>query len=378
MQKINRIKSTILMKTTIALVSTVLLLASCGGGGNQGANSAEKLTKLKQQRAELDQQIKALETEASKNRPAKATPVTVMEITPGAFNAYVEVQAAIQSDENIMATPQAPGTVTKVLVKTGQRVGKGQVLATLDAGPVEQQIKAQDAQIALLKQLYEKQQKLWAQNIGTEVQLLSAKTSYDAAISQRAALVEQRAMYQIKAPISGVVDEVNVFVGTMASPGMSGIRVVNNSALKAIASLGESNLGQVNTGDPVKLVLNSGDTIRTKLSYVGKAINPSSRTFDVEVRLGNNAKLSPNMSCRMMIESYERGNAIVIPISVVQKTSQGNMVFLANGNAARETPVSLGRTYNGMVEITSGLSAGDRVIVEGYQDLESGEAIVMQ
>lgn len=377
MQTTNRNKTTILMKGTVLLLSTMLLLASCGGG-EQGTDKAAQLDKLKKDRAALDADIKKLEAEVNKGKPAKATPVTITEVATGNFNTFIEVQAAIQGDENIMATPQAPGVVTKVMVKTGQRVSKGQILATLDAGAVEQQIKAQDAQIALLKQLYEKQQKLWAQNIGTEVQLLSAKTNYDAAMSQRAALAEQRGMYQIKAPISGVVDEVNVFVGSMASPGQTGIRVVNNAELKAIAGLGESNLGQVKAGDPVKLVLNNRDTINTKLSYVSRSINPLSRTFDVEVSLGNNQKVSPNMSCRMMIQSYAAASTITIPVSVVQKTNRGTMVFVAEGNKAKEVAVTMGRIYNGMVEIQSGLNAGDKVITEGYQDLDNGELIAIQ
>lgn len=364
------------MKRALYLSITILSLASCGG---KTENKTEELIKLKKERAQLDQKIAALETEVSKTTPGKATPISIVSIEPQSFSSFVEVQAAISGDENVLATPQAPGVVKNISVHVGQRVNKGQLLATLDAAAVQQQIQAMDAQLSLAKTLYEKQQKLWAQNIGTQVQLLQAKTQYESLLNQKQALVAQRDMYTIKSPISGVVDEVNIKEGDMASPGTAGIRVVSKDKLKATASLGENYLGKVKQGDPVTLVFpDLNDSMRTKLSYVSQAIDPVSRAFNVEVRLGSNSRLHPNMSCKMKIANYENNAAIVVPVAVIQKTAQGDMLYIADSNKAKAVIVQTGKNANGMVEILSGLKAGDKVISAGYEDLDDGELIAIQ
>jgi len=366
------------MKRSVYLLIATIILASCGGG--EGGNSQEKLAKLKKERAELDVKIQKLETEVNKNQPQKATPVSVTVVQPGKFTSYVEVQSQVTGDENITALPQQGGIVTSINVRPGQKVSKGQVLATLDAAAIEQQIKGIDAQLTLAKSLYEKQQKLWSQNIGSEVQLMTYKTQYESLQKQKAALVAQRNMSSIVAPISGVVDAVDIKVGDMASAqSPKGIRVVNFDKLKAEANLGENYLGKVQTGNPVTLVFpDINDTIKSKLSYVAQAVDPVSRAFTVEVRLGSNKSLHPNMSCKMQIANYENENAIVVPISLIQKTAQGEMLYIADGNKAKSVMVKTGRISNGNVEILEGLNGGEKVITEGYEELDNGEGIAIK
>ncbi|MBS1772885.1 MAG: efflux RND transporter periplasmic adaptor subunit [Bacteroidetes bacterium] len=366
------------MKRTIyLLLLPTIILAACGGGDKKNKID-EELTKLKSERAALDEKIAKLETEANKDKPAKAISVSVMEMQPQAFNAFVEIQARVNGEQSVLATPQAAGIVEKILVRPGQHVSKGQTLAVLDAAAIEQQIKSIDAQVDLTKAIYEKQQKLWAQNIGSEVQLLSAKASYEATAKQKAALVAQRNMYSIKSPINGTVDQVDIKEGEMAAIGMLGIRVVNMDALKIQANLGENYLGKVKEGDGVNLVFAEGDTIKSKLSYVSQAVDPVSRAFQVEVRLGSNNKLHPNMSCKMQIVNYKSGNALIVPVYVIQKTSEGEKLFVAEGNKAKAVIVKSGRNSNGLVEILSGLKTGDKVITAGYADLDNGDAISVQ
>lgn len=363
------------MKRTLYILLSAALFASCGGGEKKGDKAAE-LAKLKKERAALDKKITDLEATVNKNAPAKAVPVSVMELQPQAFSATIDVQAQITGDENVLASSQSPGVITQILVRTGQRVSRGQTLATLDAAAIEQQINAQQAQLTLAKQLYEKQQKLWNQNIGTQVQLLQAKANYDAAASQRAALVAQRNMYVIKSPIYGSVDDVAVKVGDMSSPGMNGIRVISKDKLKAEAKLGESYIGKVEAGDDVKLIYADGtDSMSTKLTYVSQAVDPVSRSFGVEVKLPASAKLHPNMSAQMKIANYKKSSSIVVPVSVIQKTNEGEMVYVAEGGKARSVIIQTGRNSNGMVEVLGGLNAGDKVVTAGFEDLENGEPV---
>lgn len=347
------------MKRLFYLLIPAVILASCGG--KQDAKT----------------------TDTKKADSGRVTPVAVMEVQPTQFNANVEVQGQINGDENVLASPQSPGIVKSVLVHIGQRVSKGQLLATLDASPAERAIDAIGPQLTLAKALYEKQKGLWAQNIGTEVQLMQAQTNYEALQRQVDAAKAQRDMFRIVSPITGMVDAVMLKEGDVTSPGgnggTSGIRVVSYDKLKAEANIGENYLGKVKEGNPVTLVFpDMDDSIKTKLDYVSQAVDPQSRAIMVQIRLSNNSKLHPNMSCIMKIANYQNSNAIVVPVSVIQKTPNGDMLYIADGTKAKAVYVKCGQNSNGMVEILSGLSAGDQVIVSGYEDLNSGDNISIQ
>lgn len=358
------------------LAATLLTAASCGGGKTSDDPGAQ-LAALKKERADLDKKIAAIEAKVP-DTGRKATPVTVLQLASGEFSSAVELQAAIEGTQNVVASPQAPGRVTSISVRPGQRVGRGQTLATLDADVINQQASSLDPQIALAKSLYEKQKALRAQDIGTEVQLLQAKAQYESLLKQKQAVGSQRGLYRIIAPISGTVDEVNLVVGDIAQPGgmVNGIRIVNLGALKAVANLGESYLGKVKTGDPVTLVFPElGDSITAKISYVAQSVSSMGRSFRVEVNLGGNEKLRPNMSCQMKIANYRAANTLTVPVQVLQKTPQGQYLFVAEAGKAKAVNVQTGRVYNGQVEVLAGLNPGDKVIVEGYQELDNGKPV---
>lgn len=361
------------MKRLYYLLIPALILVSCG------EKKGKDLVSLKKERSELDAKIKALE--AGKKDSGKVVPVGVTVMKPSTFKGNIEVQSVVEGDENVTAYPQMGGTVKSVLVHTGQHVNAGTVMAVLDAAAIEQQIAAATTQLNFTKTLYEKQQGLWNQNIGTEVQLLQAKTQYEGAQKNVSALQAQRNMARIIAPISGVVQAVEIKPGSAVSPGMpgSGIQIVNNSKLKASAMLGENYLGKVKVGDPVMIALPTvSDSVRATVSFVGESVEALSRAFKVQVQLPNSPKLHPNMSCIMKIANYTNSSAMVVPISVIQKTSEGAMVYIADGNKAKSVSVTTGRTSNGNVEVLSGLNEGDKVITTGYEEIENGQSIAIQ
>ncbi len=363
------------MKRLFYLLIPAVLFASCGG---EKKDKAAELVELKKQRNALDLKIKALEGPES-DSSKKPIPVTTMQVQTTDFVATINVQSQVTSDQNIYASPQAPGIVNNVLVHAGEHVSKGQVLATIDASAIEHQIQGQQAQLTLAKTVYEKQQNLWKQNIGTEVQLLQSKANYESAQSQQAALVAQKNMYRIISPISGIVDQLNLKTGDATAPGLQNIRVVNTDKLKAEANLGENYLGKVKTGDHVMLIFpDLNDSLKTSLTYVAEAVDPVSRAFVVQVKLDNAHKLHPNMSCIMKIANYENKNSLVVPVSVIQKTSKGEMLYVADGNKAKAVYVKTGANSNGQLEILSGLTAGDKVITAGFEDLDNGDPILVQ
>lgn len=370
------------MKNTLYYISFALFLVACG---QKTTDKNQELLELKKQKAALDLKIATLEEEASKNDTSKATAVSIYNLNLQDFNSFVDVQAEITGEENVMAVPQTmqPAVVKEILVTPGMNVKKGQVLATLDASTIDQQIQGVDAQLILAKQLYEKQQKLFAQNIGSQVQLLQLKTQYEATESNKKALIAMKSQFKIFSPINGVVDMVNLKVGDVASAASGqakmGIRVVSKDKLKSVAILGENYVGKVNQGDVVELIFpDLNDSIKTTVSYVSQAIDPITRAFNVEVKLANNNKLRPNMSCKMKITNYTKKNSICIPVAAIQNTSEGSLVYVAEGNVAKATLIKTGKNANGIVEVLDGLKEGQKLIVAGFEDLENNERITIK
>lgn len=364
----------ILYKLSFA-VAIALAITSCGGKPKD--NKAE-LAKLKKEQKELQAKISKLELATGSKDSVRKVSVLVTSMTPTDFRTYVEIQGKVDADQTVVASPEAMGVVNAVYVHNGQYVSKGQVLATLRSDAISNGVAEIDQQISFAKTLYDKQKRLWDQEIGTEIQLLSAKNNYEAMLKKKETTLSQKSMYTIKAPISGVVDAVDVKVGQAVSPGMPNlIRIVNTSILKVKANIPENYASRIQNGNPTMVIFpDMNDTLLTKLDYITKTIDPMSRTFGSEIKLSNNGKYRPNMIAKVRVVTYQNSRAFVLSESVIQQTEKGNFVYVAdaNGKAALKK-VTLGNSYESKVEILSGLNLDDKVITTGYEELNEGDAL---
>lgn len=362
-----------------AIVSTIVACSSSGAGDKKA-----ELENLKKQQKEIADKIKKLETElgpqGGANPSEKAILVSVTEATPAVFAHYIELQGKVDAEDNVTVTAQMPGTVQNVYVAVGQSVKRGQVLAALDASTINAQIENIKKNWELANMLYEKQKSLWEQNIGTEVQYLTAKNQKESLEKQVNTLNQQYELTKLISPINGVVDAVDIKAGQVSAPGAAGIRVVNFSNLKVKGEVSESYSSLVHDGDKVKIFFpDLNKEIDSKISYAAKMINPQSRTFTVESKLTGQDIFKPNMIAILKILDYEKKDAIVVPVNLIQKSGDGEFVYVAaeeNGRkVAKRQTVTEGKIYSGQAEITSGLKPGDKVITVGYQDLVGGQVI---
>ena len=241
---------------------------------------------------------------------------------------------------------------------------------------LKQNIAQAQSQIDLLKTLYQRQKNLWDQKIGTEVQYLQAQTNLQSAQKQLAGLRQQADMYRITSPINGTIDQMDLKLGQVAQPGQTGIRIVNADNLKVKADVPESYSGTVNTGNNVKVVIpDANDSLTTKVTFAAKAIDPTSRSFAVEIKLPSKKNLRPNMTAIIKIADYSKKNAIVVPVKAIQKSDDGDYVFVADNGEAKRKNIKVGATYGGQTEILSGLKSGDKLITAGAEDIEDGDKI---
>jgi len=353
-------------------IPALLLLAACSKPKDKKAELAD----LKKQQSELNEKIAKLQSEIGTTDSVKTLDVSIYKIETGSFSNYVEVQGKIDAEENVTAYPQAQGTITAIYVKAGQRVSKGQLLVQLDNSILKQQLAQGEAQVELLQTLFERQKNLWDQKIGTEVQFLQAKTNLQTTQKQQDALKQQSAFYSIKSPINGSVETMDLKLGQVAGPGMTGINIVNDNSLKIKANVPESYAASVRVGNTVKVVVpDAKDSLNATVNFAAKAIDPVSRSFPVEVKLPSRASLRPNMTAVLRIADYTNKNAITVPVKAVQQSDTGDYVYVSVNGIAKRAPIKEGAISGGNVEVVSGLKAGDEVIIDGVADVDEGDKV---
>jgi RND family efflux transporter MFP subunit len=360
---------------------TAVILAACGGGAPK--NKEAQLQKLKQERSKIDEQIAALEKEVGKTDTVqKVKTVTIATLDDTTFQHYIDVQGSVDARENVNVTSKVPGVVTAIMVKEGQHVSKGQTLGQVDDQLVRSSIAELKTQLDLATTTYQKQKHLWDQQIGSEMQYLTAKNNMESLQKKLSTLNEQLAQTRIISPINGTVDAVIAKLGDNIGPSSptAAFRVVNSNALKVVANVAEGYAGNVKTGDPV--IINFPDInkeIRTKIGFASRTIDPQSRTIKIEVPLPADAALRPNMIAHVKIVDYTANNAVVIPVNVIQYTMGKPFVVVAkeaNGKMlAQRRDIEVGRTYNDIAEIKNGLQAGEKLVTTGYQGLDDNDLI---
>ncbi|MCR8556895.1 efflux RND transporter periplasmic adaptor subunit [Mucilaginibacter sp. BJC16-A38] len=354
-------------------IPALILLAACGG---KPKDKKTELADLKKQQADLGTKIAKLQAEVGTTDSAKTTDVSSVVLKPADFTNYVQIQGKIDAQDNVTAYPQAQAVITAIYVKPGQHVGKGQTLVQLDNSVLQQNIAQSESQVTLNQTLFQRQKNLWDQKIGTEVQFLQAQTTLQSSKKALDALKQQASQYRIVSPINGTVDQMDLKLGQVAVPGTTGIRIVNADVLKVKADVPESYASSVNTGNTVKiLVPDANDSLTTKVTFAAKVIDPTSRSFGVEIKLPVRKSLRPNMTAIIQIANYSKPNTIVVPVKAIQKSEAGDYVFVNNNGIAKRVNVKVGATYGGQSEILSGLKSGDELVTEGATEIEDGDKI---
>jgi membrane fusion protein (multidrug efflux system) len=376
----NTMKRNILIITAIATV-----LASCSAKKEGLEGKKEELAALKAGQAESAKKIKELEIEIAKLDPKKTTeakvkPVSIDTLNAETFKHYVELQGTVDAKNNVLVTPKTGGAIVAMYVKEGDAVKAGSVIGKIDNSILTETIEEVKTSLNLANTLYEKQKNLWDQKIGTELQYLQAKNNKESLERKLATLNTQLSQTNIVSPMAGVVDLVNVKVGEMASPGVGVVRVVNLGNLKVLAKVSDVYAASVKKGDEVIVKFpDLKKEYKAKISFVSTAVDPLSRTFSIEANLPSDRNIKPNMMAQVQINDATSKNALAIDQNYVQSTEKGNVVYVAviegNKKVAKAREVKTGLSYNGKVEILSGLSAGDHLITLGYQEVSDGQPI---
>lgn len=367
------------MKNTFKFLTLSLALGmfSCAQQENDDLSSKKsQLEAFKSESAalkvkieELEEEISTLDPEFRKNR-RKSVLVTTVKPKVGKFEHYVEVTGSVLSKKNVNISAEVSGRVEEIVTREGMSVRKGQVIAIIDAESIERNLDEIKTQLELARTIFEKQERLWNQKIGTEIQYLEAKNRKETLEKNLASIELQKDRTTITAPFNGTVEELTVRVGELVQPGSPVVNFVGEDDLFIEGDISERFVGILNKGDSVSIYFPSIDkNIKTKVTAIGKIINPDNRTFKVEVFLPKVENVKPNMISVLNIRDYNVEEAVVVPTYLILKDNQGSYVFVVEEGVAHKKYVERGLTYEGQTEITKGLDGSETLIDKGFREV---------
>lgn len=330
----------------------------------------------------IETKIKTLENQMTAREEDHRIPVTVKHMKPETFNHYIVTFGEVEATNYANISPEMNGRIEKIYVSEGQRVNKGQLLLSLNTDAIENQIKGTKSSLELAKTTFEKQNNLWEQGIGSEIDFLRAKNNKESLEAQLESLEAQKRMSQIKAPFNGIVDKIYPKEGEIASPALPVIEFVNLSKLTITADVSEAFVGKIHKGQVVELSFSSLPelNIKTPIKRVSKVINSSSRTFEIEMEIDNiQEKIKPNLVSSIRIRDFSSDKAFVLPSLAIRKDISGKYVYIikkdGSKNIVDKKYITTDLSYEEKTMIEDGLKKGDQVIVKGFHLVSAGVSV---
>lgn len=366
------------MKNTIKFLSMALIIGvvSCSAPTDELAEKKEQLEGYKSEAAALKVKIEELETELSQLDPEfrknqrKSVLITTIRPEQGNFEHYVEVTGSVLSKKNVNISAEVSGRIEEVVTREGMSIRKGQVIAKINAESVERNLEEIETQLELARTMFEKQERLWNQQIGTEMQYLEAKNRKETLEKNLSSLQLQKDRTTVRAPFDGTVEELLVRVGELVQPGTPIVNMVGEDDLFIEGDISERYVGILEKGDSVSIRFPSiGESLKTKVTAIGRIIDPNNRTFKVEVFLPKLENVKPNMLSVLNIQDYQNTDAVTVPTYLILQDNKGSYVFVVEEGMARKRYVERGMTYDGKTEILEGLNGSETLVDKGFREV---------
>ena len=385
------------MKNIYLLIIITVFLNSCS---NKNEPSLEEILAtndvelLKSRKSEIDAKLEELTLDLNQlnnklnilNKDRNTPLITTIRTSEQKFNHFIELQGNVKTKQNVLVYPEMPGILNKVYVKEGQKVKKDQILATIDDGGLSQQLLLLKSNEQLAKTTFERQKRLWDQKIGSEIQYLQAKTSYDSQKNATKQLKKQLGKFTIRAPFSGIIDDVFKEKGTVVAPGPGAelFRIINLSDMYVETDVPESYISSIKKNKMVEVnfpIL--GRSYDSSIRQVGNFINPTNRTFRIEVGIPNlDGEIKPNLTAKLRLNDYTNKNAILIPQSIISENAKGQQfIYVVKDNKeknqvyAERLVIETGKTNGDFIEVTKNLDANVEVILEGARSVNNGQVV---
>lgn len=382
------------MKSYFLIVATLILLFSCSAPEENTIPEAleAKRTLLQEKKKDLQamkkeiENLEALIQEQSGVTPEENFPLVELDtLQKGTFSKYVELPASVGTDDLVNISSEFGGRIIQLNLEEGRYIKKGALVASLDNESIRYQRAEIETRLQLAQTIFDKQKRLWDQNIGSEIQYLEAKNNKEALEKSLQTLDNQMSKFKIYAPISGTVDSKLAKQGEVLAPGQPLAMMINMNSVKVEVDVPENYLQSVKKGDWVEVSFPAlNETRKARIDLIGARINPGNRSFKVEMTLPNKGRvLKPNLLAEVKILEQEEKDVIILPVNMVQEEVGGKkFVYVAEKGqenwTAKKRYLSTGLSYDGAVIITDGLKAEEYIISNGIQGLQDNQGIRIQ
>ena len=374
------------MKKTYALIGISLMLC-CGKTSKQSASLLELNSNkrdLIQQIDSLSSLLKSVELNISKlDTNKRLTRVTALKSEEKMFQHFIEVQGSVEADQSVELYPESSGNITKIFVREGQSISKGYPLVQIDNSILESSKVELHTQLDLATTTFERQKRLWNQNIGSEIQYLQAKAKKEGLENSLESLKSQAKKLKITAPFSGTVDEVFAKTGGLANPMFPALRLVNLDQIHVESEVTETYLKYIKKGTEVELYFPSIDKkINTKVDQVGNYINPNNRSFKVRMNINNiEGTLKANLLADVKISDFKEVG-IVIPSNLIQKDRMNKpfvytLVKEDKFFRVKKSYILEKMSYENESFISEGLEADALIVDKGSRLVKGDETVIL-
>lgn len=319
-------------------------------------------------------QVKEEKTGGPSPVRVKVMKVALSELkTSGRFSGTVEEAAGTPLSFSVM------GTVNAVSFRLGDRVEKGQLLASLDATSVRSSYDAAKAALVQAEDAYRRMKELHGKGSLPEIKWVEVQSKL-----QQARSMEEMARKNLKdcklyAPFSGVIADKSVEVGQNVIPGMAVGKLLGVSRLKVKISMPESEIASVSLRQKAEIVVPALGSRRFSgmVSEKGVMADPFSRSYEVKIDVADaGGDLMPGMVTEVRLAGADGGTAVIVPARIVQLDEKNrSFVWIDNNGVAEKRVISCGGFSGDGVVVASGLKADDRIIIEGQQKVCNGTKI---
>ncbi len=294
------------------------------------------------------------------------------------FTDNITVLGVVKASKTANISAEEGGKIVRFNKTKGDYVQQGDIIAEVDNMLLKSNMDASKAQYDLAEVNFVKQERVYKENASSELAYLQAKYQRDAAKAQYELIKARFEKTFVRAPFTGFIENKFGEIGEVVAPGQSLVVLVSTSEVKISVGVPENYINKIKHGDKVKVRFKDIDNkeFTSRVSFVGRTINTSNRTFNVEIELSNpNNLLKPELNAEVFIEQGTFIKTITIPENIMLKTDAGYVVYVeVNGKAEQRVVELLGRVDN-KAAIKSGLTDTDNVITVGYQNIVQGEKV---
>ncbi len=362
----------------------VVFLAACAPERTADQVNLE-INKTRNQIAKLNQQLSALETELSTlddSGGARGVKVVLDQVDTTSFSDHIQLSGMVEAVKTAAIMPELSGRITKIHVREGQQVARGDKLISLDASVMKNSISELEKGYELARTMYDKQKELWDQGVGSEMQYIQAKNQKESLERTMETLRSQLAMSEMVAPFDGRIEKIYLKPGENASPGRAVIELVNASQLYVNTEISEAFIGSVKRGDMavVEFPVLPELMKEVPVTFVSQVINPQSRTFSIRVEISNpKNEIKPNMLATLRLKVFNLEGAITVPTILIRHDFQGAFLFTATQRDGKQyatkTYVQTGASDGIVTVVTEGLTPGDLLVTKGYNQIKDGSLL---